>query len=388
MNVSKQVADAASLMKQGLLKEAALAFEQALEQNPADASALLGLARLRLSRGENEQARPLLRKLVELHPGHAESHSHLARLDAETGSEPALARLKALAALQGAGFFEILNLGRALLSRGVYAEAAEAFERALKLQPESHQVLTYLGMARQGEGRLDQALRHFQEAGNRNKSEHVPMLLASRVLVKQGKIGRALVMLRLAIRRAPEEVSLYPEFIKLSLFAGAPKPAIQAALDWRARVPKDADAAYLHGLAVLLSGKLDEAERILRETFKLAPQSIEVRVALAKARRMAKDDEAARKLLEGAQKLDPTAPAPACDLAVLHLSKPGGGAKAREALGPALAAHPGDAALQLNMALAYAADNDAAHAREHARKAQGSPDKRIREQAEQLLTRL
>ena len=75
------------------------------------------------------------------------------------------------------------------------------------------------------------------------------------------------------------------------------------------------------------------------------------------------------------------------DLAVLHMSKPGGAAKAREVLAPALVAHPEDAGLNLNMALALA-DTEKGRAREYARKAQTSPDKRIREQAEKLLASL
>jgi Flp pilus assembly protein TadD len=153
------------------------------------------------------------------------------------------------------------------------------------------------------------------------------------------------------------------------------------------RSPKDADAAYLHGLATLLSGKLEDAERILRETLALAPRSVEVRVAMAKARRMAKDEAGAQKLLEEALALEPHAPGAVCDLAVLHLSKPGGAARAREVLAPALVAHPKDAGLNLNMALALA-DSDKGRAREYARKAQASEDKRIREQADKLLASL
>ncbi|MCY1080818.1 tetratricopeptide repeat protein [Archangium lansingense] len=387
MNVSKQAAEAARLMKQGLLKEAVREFERALAQDPADAAALLGLARLHLSRGNNDAARPLLKKLVELHPGHAEAHSHLARLDAEAGDAQALARLKALAGRPEAGFFELLNYGRALLARQSFPEAAAAFEHVLRLQPGNHQVLTYLGMAQQGQGQLDQALRSFLDSAAHTQREHLPLVFASRVLVKQGRIGRALVLLRQALTRAPGDVSLYPEFIKLSLFAGAPKPAVKAAIEFRMRSPKDPDAAYLHGLATLLSGNLGDAERILRETLALAPNSIEVRVAMAKARRMAKDDAGAQKLLEEALKLEPHAPDPVNELAVLHMSKPGGAAKAREVLAPALAAHPEDAGLNLNMALALA-DSEKSRAREYARKAQGSPDKRIREQAEKLLASL
>jgi hypothetical protein len=75
------------------------------------------------------------------------------------------------------------------------------------------------------------------------------------------------------------------------------------------------------------------------------------------------------------------------DLAVLHLSKPGGAASARAVLTEALKAHPEDAGLHLNLALALA-DSDAARARTHAQRAQASRDRHIREQADRLVAAL
>ncbi|NPC76492.1 tetratricopeptide repeat protein, partial [Corallococcus exiguus] len=68
MAVSKQASAAARLMKQGLLKDAAIEFERALKQDPKDAAALLGLARLRLAQHDEPAAREVLQRLVAQHP--------------------------------------------------------------------------------------------------------------------------------------------------------------------------------------------------------------------------------------------------------------------------------------------------------------------------------
>jgi Flp pilus assembly protein TadD len=387
MAVSKLAASAARLMKQGLLKEAAREFESALQQDPTDASALIGLARLRLAQEDEAAARTVLRRLLELHPTHPEALSHLARLEAQEGNARALELLRELASQPKAGFFEVLNHGRALLRAEQYEAAATELERALGLQPGNPQVLTYLGMALQGQKHLDAALKRYQEAAQATRTEHLPLLLASRVQVLQGQVGAALVSLREAILRAPQEPSLFHEFATLSLFAGAPEAAVRAAIELRLKLPESADAVYLHGLAMLVAGKDADAERILREALQRVPQSVDVRLALGKVLRRQGNDAEAQRLLEEAVTLAPGAPGPANDLAVLLMARPDGKAAARAVLERALAAHPEDPGLNLNLALALA-DSDPKRARTHAQKAQASKDANLREQADRLVAAL
>lgn len=387
MAISKLAASAARLMKQGLLKEATKELKKALEQDPKDAAALLALARLRLAQNDEARAKPVLKRLLSLHPTHPEALSHFARLNAQKGNKKALELLATLAAQPRAGFFEVVNYGRGLLAQEKHAEAIPVLERALALQPGNGQVLTYLGMALQAEKRLDDALKRYLEAAQALRTEHLPWLLAARVQVLKGQVGKALVSLREAILRAPTEASLYREFASLCLFAGAPQAAVRAAIELRLKLPDSADAIYLHGISTLVTGNFEDAERILREAREKAPKSTEVLLALAKVRRKRGDDAEAQKLLEEAVALAPGEVGPANDLAVLHLSRKGGAAAALAVLTKALTAHPEDAGVNLNMALALA-DTDKAKARTHAQKAQASKDTGIREQADRLVAAL
>ena len=85
--------------------------------------------------------------------------------------------------------------------------------------------------------------------------------------------------------------------------------------------------------------------------------------------------------------MDPQAPGPACELAVLFMSRPGGSAQAVQLLSLAIGAHPDEPSLNLNLALALA-DSDVPKAREHALRAKTLGPKSVREQAERLLSRL
>ncbi|ATB28173.1 tetratricopeptide repeat protein [Melittangium boletus] len=387
MAVSKLVAAAVRLMKQGRLKEAAREFDKALAQEPHNGQALLGLARVRLAQYDDKAARVVLGRLVELNPTHPEALSHLARLEAEEGNASALELLGTLASQPNAGFFEWLNHGRALLSAGRHEAATVELERAARAQPNNTQVLTYLGMALQGQKRLDEALKRYQEAAAASHSEHLPLVLASRVQTHKGQVGAAMESLRQAILRAPREPSLFREFASLCLISGAADEAQRAAVELRLLLPASVDAIYLHGLSLLVGNKADEAEPVLREALGKAPDSPDVRQALAKARRKQGDDAEAQRLLEEAVALAPTALGPANDLAVLHLSQPGGADAARVVMERVLVAHPEDPGANLNLALALM-NSDAARALTHAQRAQASREPHIREQADRLVAAL
>ncbi len=389
MTVSPHAAEGVRLMTQGMLAPAAQSFDRALTENPRDLTALLGLARLRLALGDNAAARTLLGRVLEVQPTHPEALGHLARLDAEAGDEKAVTVLRGLASQLDAGFFEFLNLGRVLLARDVFEEAAVAFDRARKLQPNDYHVLTYLGLALRPLGKTDEALACFLKASSLTQHEHLPLLHAARLLAFKGLAPKALEYMRQALSRAHDKAEIYPELIKLIILTGDAKGAAQTAAEFRKTSPQSAEGAYLQGLATLLSGDPQGADAPLRDAIALEPGTVEARVALANVRRLLKDPAGELKLLEEANKVDPTAAAPACDLAVHYLSKPAGAGRAQalQVLTPPLAASPEDPNLNLNMALALA-DTDKARSREHARKAQKSSQPSIREQADRLLASL
>jgi Flp pilus assembly protein TadD len=376
------------LMTMGLLKEAAREFEGALAKDPQDATALLGLARLHLAQRRPDDARPLLERVLALHPQNPEARGFLARLKAEgEKDEGALNELRALAKQPKAGFTEFYNLGHALLCLpGKEAEAAQAFVQALKVEPKNPHATTYLGVAVQRQGQLAQALKCFKYASTLAPRESLPLQLAARVLVQQGQVSKAQLALQKAIQRSPRKAELHEEYIKLCIFSNNPKAALQSALELRQLAPKNPNGPYLQGLVMLTSGQVDEARRLFRETLGLAPDSWEARLGLARALQMGtnKDPAQARTLLEEAVAKAPTEPGPVNELAVLYLEKPETAAKAKALLEQVLSAHPDEPGANLNMALALA-KTDKAKAAQHARKAKQSTEPSVREQAERLL---
>ena len=387
--LSTHAAAGERLMQQGQLKEAAAKFAAGLAKDAVDLECLLGLARIHLARNEGEAARPFLQKLRAQVPGHAEANSHLLRLDAQGGDLVALAKLRALSARKGAGFFEHLNLGRALLSQRAFAEAASAFVRAGKLQPKSADVFLYLGMTVEAQGQLAEAGKAFRRAAVLAPKEHAPLVLGARVLLEQHQPSRAIPLFEQAIALSPNDLTLYGELARLCIGVEAWPRALSAARELRKRQKDSAEGAYLEGLVCLLTGKADAAEKLLAEARKLAPGSLEPLIALARLKLLLKDEKAAEKILEDAVSRFPAAADPAKDLAMLWLQQPGKPkqARARTVLAAAAAANPEDLGLQLDLALAWA-DADKPRARRHAQTAARSPVVEVSTQAVKLVEAL
>lgn len=379
----------ARLLGEGKVQDAARQFESGLSKDQDDLECLMGLARIHLATNDTERARSLLKKLIELVPGHPEANSHLLRLDAEGGDALALTKLRALSKRTGATFFEHLNLGRALLSRKEFAAAASALVLAGRLQPKSAHVHWYLGLALEAQGQLGAAVRVFRSAVELAPTEHAPLVGTARVLARLGHHAKALEGFERASALAPREPSIYPDIARLSIKLGDLPRALKAVKALRKLEKKSAEGAYLEGLISLLSGKGLAADKHLTEARKLAPGSLEPLIALARVKSMLHDDAAAEQILEDALKRFPADAGPAKDLTVLWLRQPGKPkqAQARTVLAAAAKKHPDDLELQLNLALAWA-DQDKARARKHAQSAAASKSPDVSGQAQKLIAAL
>ena len=139
---------------------------------------------------------------------------------------------------------------------------------------------------------------------------------------------------------------------------------------------------YTEGMALLERGEVAEGRRLLEEALRQEPGSVERMHGLARALDLAGERSAAMALLEGGHVPPPTAPGPACDLAMLLLEHEED-AQAEKVLAPVLRAHPHHPRANLHMAMALAKTTPI-RAREYAAQALQDSDPEIQRQAEAL----
>ena len=139
---------------------------------------------------------------------------------------------------------------------------------------------------------------------------------------------------------------------------------------------------YREGITQLDAGNTAEAHRLLQEARKQAPDSVEVLHGLAQVLDAMGERAPSVALLEEAIARDPSAPGPACDLAMFYLEHQQD-ARAVEILTPVLAASPDHPQANLTLAMALA-KTEPGRARTFVARALKDLDPEGREQAEAL----
>ena len=167
--------------------KAAVAYQQAISQNPQNRSALLKLGMLQYNLGNYAESAKAFEGLIRVSPDNAQAHASLALayLGLNRAAD-ALVEYRAAATLQPNNADFQTNLAFALVSQGQNDEAITVARRALQL--DSSQVWAHytLGVAYRSQGDKSQAIVEFQAvaqspaatAGLRNLAEQALRELA------------------------------------------------------------------------------------------------------------------------------------------------------------------------------------------------------------------
>jgi Flp pilus assembly protein TadD len=203
----------------------------------------------------------------------------------------------------------------------------------------------------------------------------------------RGELSEAAHSLVEAIELEPREPALYELLIRVTLLGGSTGTAVSAATELRRIDGLNHTYAYLHGVALLADGKVEQADTVLQEARTRAPNSLDVLQALAQVATAKSDVPRALELLDQAWRRAPTDidVTVAYSTMLLAAKRP---SDAREVLLKAAATHPTDGTLQLNLALTSLRVGDKVAARQHALRAAQSTDQKLRDDAQQLVVSL
>ena len=155
----------AGLLNQGRGGEAEEAFNAALVALPTHEAARQALVAMNLEQRRIEEARRLLQEGVALHPGNTRFASVLARILIErkdyAGALAVMSGVQAPA--QGDAEFQAMR-GTVLMRLGRHAEAVEAFQGALRGEPQNGAAWMGLGSSFEALGRKPEAADAFRRA--------------------------------------------------------------------------------------------------------------------------------------------------------------------------------------------------------------------------------
>ena len=271
--------------------EAADAFEHALQTDPGDAAAQIGLAETLVVRARSDEALKLLSSIADADP-----HATEARI------------------LQG----------RILLGRGQYSEAETILLHARDQLPPAtavpHRAMlwTYLAEAQLAQGKVDSADKTQQILAREMPELAAGQLLSARVHLARGDYTTGIAELQRLLAAAPD-------FVQARMMLGA---------------------------ALLSQGNLQQAENQLAQVVDRAPDNIEARKLLARVRLQLDRPDAALRVLTPALEEEGSDPQ-LYSLAGAAQLRSGNSEEALTILEKNVRLHPADEAPRLDLASAY-----------------------------------
>ncbi len=169
--------------------------------------------------------------------------------------------------------------------KSLYGEAAEAFQAAIKLQPDSsakYNAYVYLAYAMMGMDRTAEALAPLQEQNKRNPSAQSYSALGQLLTIEAGnlkkegkeeesnkKYSEAIDLLNRATADFPDDGDLNNDLLNAYIAANRVTEAVSKFSSYADKNSDDFTAQYAAGTALLQVNKFEEASKYLETAVKL-----------------------------------------------------------------------------------------------------------------------
>lgn len=235
-------------------QQAIALFQQSVAADPGFAPAYLGLGRAYLNERPlanvpvaelGPRIEPLLMTAEKLHPGMAETETLRGALRAEQGrigaAETALRHAVQLNANDARAYAE---LGRILLTTGRPRQAVASWSRAIALDPLDFMARAQRCVSYQDLADFVHAAADCTRARELKPDAPWPYVASSWLSVSQGRLDEALKWNAEALRRSPDDTSLYTADADARLTLGLPAKGLERA---DALHPSAAQLAALNG---------------------------------------------------------------------------------------------------------------------------------------------
>jgi tetratricopeptide (TPR) repeat protein len=177
------------------------------------------------------------------------------------------------------------NLGQVLCDLAdpdVLEEAEMLGRRAVALAPGLAQAHEHLGNILRAAGKMEEALKAYQQSLRVDRSRIAPLLNIGQLLQQAGRFDEALAIYEQARIAEPDDVTLHNNLGSLALARAQPEHAIELYARAVELDPGSAEARLGLGMAFMDDGRLDQAEAALREAIRLNPASAMAVTALAR----------------------------------------------------------------------------------------------------------
>src|SRR5215217_1447016 len=175
------------------------------------------------------------------------------------------------------------NEGEDLLSRGLYSEASEAFDKALKLKPSIYasDIWIQKGNTFSFRDRFDDAINSYDQALSINQKNANAWYNKGRSLVELKRYSDAIYCFDRAIEINPKDYGAWWGKGNSLYFLGNYEEA-SFCLDMAIRIKPDEHILWFNrGVIFFQRGELEEAEKYFEKALEINPDSLTVKANLA-----------------------------------------------------------------------------------------------------------
>ncbi|HEY2760223.1 MAG TPA: tetratricopeptide repeat protein [Pirellulales bacterium] len=235
-------------------------YRRALELNPNDETAQIGMALVLINDGHYEEAIQYARRGVELWPTSPAAHIQLGIALKRTGhAADAIQEYQEAIRLDPESEFAYNNLGVALFDQGQIDQAIENYEYALKIRPYYVDAHNNLAVALLRKGNLEGAIEHSREALRLNPELFTVRETLGRALLRAGKPAEAADQLGQFVAQFPDDFGARKILGRALLSAGKPAEAADQFSQYVALFPGDAEEWSNLAAANNQLGRIDQA---------------------------------------------------------------------------------------------------------------------------------
>ena len=285
---------AASLQSLGQLEEAAKLYDLILQRTSESEEPLANLVLIGMQKQDFDMVREYSERLLDLKPDSTVALEGLAAWACAAGDHALSAKFCNLLVSVVPGHFEgWFNLALAHQKATRWEQAAEAYEEALKVRPQSCEAHTNLGIVREQAGDIAGARAAYEHGAQADPSSLPPLWNMALLCERGGQLEEAERWYHQVLEKAPKEEEARFRLGYLRLQRGdyrAAADALESCLKYRPQWPE----AYAN-LALAYAGLGDRAraERLYDKLLENDPKSLDALRGLASLASQAGDLDAA-----------------------------------------------------------------------------------------------
>ncbi len=298
---TQQIGDSQSKsVDEGMVRRAVEQYKIITEKDPKDVESLVMLGRLDRVLEDSVDAEAAFRKAIAIEPGNEDAITGLASIYSDRGDAKTAASLLEGLVQKNPSPRALITLANNYESMREYSLAADAYKKAIELDPSRVELKQALAQELAMAGRYDEAIKTYQEMADSNQQDASPYLGMAQIYRDQKKLDLARQVLEKAKKLDPGNIEIRYDEVQLLQDEGRTSAAITGLkdiLDQTARKEYDPQQLQLRvkmldqlGGLYRTNQQYDEAVETFRQIAALdADVAAQVSAQIVETYRLAKD---------------------------------------------------------------------------------------------------